>query len=332
MATGQNLQPGRGNDTSNLPPQVNTRTLEPEMWEAAGRVFDRFAEAAKPNLIRRAQARGAIEGAEIAAGEREYKAPLFQFGDVAAARQAAVESAYDARTREDIDARLTTLRQEYRFDPEGYEAASREAVSGFIQGAPSDFAVQVETYAQGKASDGLRAVSEARTVRDEQEVVQALGVRAVTLQERLIAFGAEGRMGEAEYAETMAEYQALQDQRAGNPAVLYSEDQRLADDDKLDSAILTANIGRLSVNEYTDNGGGMAGYAAATRFLRTEVLEGEAFKDQTPEARQRIYRDATTQLNQYSAVEREERKVQQEEERQANAARRETVGDFAWAS
>lgn len=328
MATGQNLQPGRGNDTSNLPPQVNTRTLEPDVWEAAGKVFDRLSDAAKPNLIRRAQARGVIEGTEIAAGEREYKAPIFQFGDVAAARQAAVESAYQARTRQDIDARLDSLRREHRYDPEAYEAASREAVSGFIQGAPSEFAVDVESYAQGKAASALGAIADARTVRDEQEVVQALGVRAGTLSERMIALAAQGKMADPEYTEALAEYQALQDQRAGNPAVLYSEDQRLADDDKLDTDVLTANVSRLSVNAYSDGGKGMPGYLAATRFLRTEVLEGEAFKDLTPEARQRIYRDATTQLNQFSAVDREQRKVEEEQEREKRAAQREVVGDL----
>lgn len=328
MATGANLQGGRGNQVSNLPPTVSTRTYDAEMWEAAGKVADRLTEAAKPDLIRRAQARGAIEGAEVAAGLREYKAPRFQFGDVAAARQAAVESAYDARTRQDVDARLTALRQEHRYDPQAYEMAAGEAVRGFIQGAPPEFAVQVETYAQGKAREGLQVVSNARIAQDERESNQALNVRAETLSERLIALPAQGKMGDPEFASTRADYDALQDQREHNPAILYSHEQRLADDDKLDSAILTANISRLSVNTYTDAGGGMAGYAAATRFLRDEVLDGEAFKDLTPEARQRIYRDATTQLTQYSAVEREEKKVADEKDRQRRADQREKVGEL----
>ncbi len=328
MATGANLQGGRGNQVSNLPPTVSTRTYDAEMWDAAGKVADRLTEAAKPDLIRRAQARGAIEGAEVAAGLREYKAPRFQFGDVAAARQAAVESAYDARTRQDVDGRLTALRQEHKYDPQAYEAAASEAVRGFIQGAPPEFAVQVETYAQGKAREGLTAISSARVARDEQEVVQALGVRATTLSERMIALAAQGKMDSDEYRSAQTEYGELQQTRADNPAVLYSQDQRIADDDKLDSEVLTANISRLSVNAYTDAGGGMAGYASATRFLRDEVLDGEAFKDQTPEARQRIYRDATTQLNQYSAVEREEKKVADEQERQRRAEQREAVGEL----
>lgn len=328
MATGANLQGGRGNPVSNLPPTVNTRTYDAEMWESAGRVFDRLTEAAKPDLIRRAQARGAIEGAEVAAGIREYKAPRFQFGDAAAARQAAVESAYDARTRQDIDGRLTALRQEHRYDPDAYRAASEEAVRGFIQGAPPEFAVQVETYAQGKAAEGLTVVSNARVERDEREVVQALGVRADTLRERMIALSAQGEMGSEAYNAAYAEYGELQQQRADNPAITYSPEQREADDDKLDNEVLTANVSRLSIQAYTDAGGGRPGAAAATRFLRDEVLEGDAFKNLLPEARQKIYRDATTQLNQYSAVEREEQKVADERERERRAAQREVVGDL----
>lgn len=328
MATGSNLQPGRGNQVSGLPPQVSTRTYDAEMWESAGKVFDQLTEAAKPDQIRRAQARGAIEGQEVADGLREYKPPMFQFGDVAAARQKAVETAYDARTRTDIDTHLEQVRRDNRYDPDAYKAAADEAVRGFIQGAPPEFAVQVESYAQDKAAAGLSVVANARVARDEQETVQALSARAGVLQERMVALAAQGKMSDPEYVAASTEYSGLQDQRANNPAVLYSPEQRAVDDDKLDSEVLTANISRLSVNTYTAEGGGMAGFAAATRFLHDEVLEGEAFKGQAPEARQRIYRDATTQLTQFSAVDREQKKVEDEQERQRKAAQREAVGDL----
>ncbi len=329
MATGANLQPGRGIQVSNITPQVSLRTGEAEAWDQAERVFNRLNEAAKPNLIRRAQERGMVEGVEVAEGKREYRAPRFAFGDVAQARQRAVETAYEARVRQDVDARLGELRREFRYDPEGYEAKAQEVVSGFIQGAPPEFAVAVESYAQTKSRDGLSWVADQRAARDEQETVQALGVRIATLDERVIALASQpGGTEKPEYLEALAERAQLQNERAGNPAILYSDEQRALDDDKLDHAVLGASVSRSAIESYTDGGKGQVGYAAATRFLNEEVLNGEAFKDLKPEARQRIYRDAMGQLRDYAAVDREERRAEEQAEREARAARREAVGDY----
>lgn len=329
MATGQNVQPRRGIEVSNLAPQVNLDTGEAENWQRAGQVFDKLTEAAKPDLMRRAAARGQAEGMAIAAGEREYSAPRFQFGEAAAARQAALETAYNARTRQDIDAREREVRRQFRYDPDGYDAAMKEVVSGFIQGAPSDFAVDVEGYAQGKASEGLTWVADQRSARDEQEVIQATATRAATLQERLVALAAQpgGRDSDA-YIEARAEYADLQDQRQNNPAILYSEDQRAADDDKLDVDIMGSEISRNSVQVYTDNGGGLPGMAAATRFLNDEVLNGEAFAELTPESRQSLFRNGQQQLRDFYAVAREEQRANDEVERVQREARRELVGEY----
>lgn len=328
MATGANLQPGRGREVSNLTPQVDLRTNDAQMWQQAERVFDMFADAAKPDLIRRAQARGSAEGAAIAAGEQEYRAPGFVFGDVAAAREQALQTAFNARTRTDIDARFDELRREHRWDPEAFQTASREVVSGFIQGAPSEFAVDIETYAQGKAAAGLSWVADQRAVRDEQEVVQSLAVREAALTERMIALAADGKIGSDEYREALAERSDLQDQRANNPAILYSEDQRVADDDKLDRAVLGASIGRAAVQTYQEQGRGLPGMAASMRFLEAEVLNGEAFAHLPPEQKRAIYRDAQNQLRDFYNVDREEQRAQDQQEREAREAQRELVGDY----
>lgn len=330
MATGANIQQGRGNQVTSLPPQVDLRTGDAEAWDRVRRIGDQFQDAAKPDLIRRAQARGAEEGAAVAAGEAEMPKRGWLFGgDVAAARTQALESAYTARVRTDIDRREDELRREFRNDPEGYERAAGEMVSGFIQGAPPEFAVDVETYARSRRENGLSVVANARAARDEQETVQALGVRASELQERLIALGSRaGGMESAEYQEALLEYGDLQDVRANNPAVLYSEDQRVADDDKLFDSVQSANVTRLAIEQYTAAGGGLAGNAAATRFLRDEVLGGEAFSDMDPGRLQRVYRDSVSQVRDFSAADREQQRLVDEQERERNAARREAVGDY----
>jgi len=329
MATGQSAQPRRAIETSNITPQVDLRTGEAQVWDQATRVFDRFTEAAKPNLIRRAQARGMEEGAAIAAGEAEYKAPRFVFGDVAAARQAAVETAFDARIRSDVDARDKELRRQYRYDPQGYEQAAGEMVSGFIQGAPPEFAVAVEQYARGVTAGSLSSIADARTARDDMETNQALTVRVNELTERMVALASKpGGMETPEYAEAALERTNIQQQRQDNPAILYSPEQRALDDDKTDEAVLGASVARTAVQAYSDAGGGQAGLAAATRFLNEEVLNGDAFADLPPERRARVNRDALEQVRTFSAADREEKRLEAEQEREKRAAEREIVGDM----
>lgn len=329
MATGQSAQPRRGIEVSNITPQVDLRTGEAQMWDQATRVFDRLTEAAKPNLIRRAQAAGLEEGAAIAEGKQEYRAPRFTFGDVAAARQAAVEAAFDARIRSDVDARDKELKREFRYDPQGYEQAAGEMVSGFIQGAPPEFAVAVEQYARGVTAGSLSTIADARIARDDMETNQALTVRVNELTERMVALASKpGGMDTPEYAEAANERLALQDQRQDNPAILYSPEQRALDDDKTDEAVLGASVARTAVQAYSDAGGGQAGLAAATRFLNAEVLNGEAFSDLPPERRARVNRDALEQVRTYSAADREEKRLEAEQERERRAAEREAVGDL----
>jgi hypothetical protein len=243
---------------------------------------------------------------------------------VAAAREQALQGAFIARTRTDIDARDDELRRQFRYDPEGYERAAGEMVSGFIQGSPSEFAVDVETYARSRAQNGLSVVANARAARDEQETAQALGVRRAQLQERMIAMAAqpEGIAGNVDYLATSLEYNALQDEAEGNPAVLYSPEQRAADDETLTVGVQNAIVGVQAVQTYTASGGGLPGIAAAQRQLREDILDSDTFAALKPEVRARLYRDATAQLNQYATADREAARVQAEEERQRVAAAR----------
>lgn len=325
MSTGSGIQPRRGVEVSNITPQVNLRSGTPELWDEATRTFDRLTEAGRPNLVRRAQARGQAEGEAIAAGEAAPKDNLLQTmfgGDIQAARMQARETAFMARTRGDIDVRLGEARREHRYDPDAFARVSEEIINGFIDGAPPEWTVDVGTYVRGKASDLQAVVSEQRAMRDEQEVTQATTVRANTLQDRLVALASEGKTQTMEYLQASAEYGALQNERQDNPAILYSEDQRLADDEKLDGMVLGATASRGAVETYTENGRGLVGFAAAARFMNDEVLNGEAFAELNPEDRQRIYRDGMSQLRDYAAVDREEEKVRTEQEREQREAQR----------
>lgn len=327
MATGANIQPGRGIEVSNITPQVDLRGGgDIQTWDRIRAIGARFEEANKPNLIRRAQQRGLEIGAE-AAKTGEYN-PGFAFGDVGQARVQAAQAGYQAAIRTDIDRRESELRVQYRMDPQGYEQASKEMISGFINGAPPEFAVEVEAYAQDLVGRGFSAISNTRAVRDDQEAAQAMGVRVATLDERLLALAGEGKVGSPEYIKAWSEREKAQELRARNPAILYSDDQREADDERMNDGVLAASITRMAVESYRAAGGGLPGLAEGQRFLSEEILEGEAFADLSPESRQRIYRDSSSQLRDFSVADREKARAEREEEAAQRAKEREMVADL----
>jgi len=329
MATGANIQPGRGIAVTNLPPTVDLRTGEAEAWDSVRRVADRFVDAGKADLIKRAQVRGAEEGAAVAAGGEMPKRGWLFGGDVAAARTAALESAYTARVRTDIDARDAELRRDHRNDPEAYERAAGEMVSGFIQGAAPEFAVDVETYARAVTQRGQESVALARASRDEQETVQGIAVRRGVLQERMIALAAQGEVeGNVDFLAASTEYNELQDAAESNPSVLYSPEQRAKDDEGLTTAVAGAVIGAESIREYAAAGGGTAGTARALRFLNDNILDGDDFAALTPEARARLYRESVANLTAKSQSDREDRRLEAEQERVQNEIRRDAVGSY----
>jgi hypothetical protein len=314
---------------SNITPGADFRTGEGELFEQGERILKKYEEANKTNLIRRAQQRGAVEGAAVADGAPMPERGFLFTGDVAEARTAALQSAYTARVRTDFDTREAQVRQQFRYDPEDYEAEMGRVRSGFIQGAPPEFAVDVETYAGERVQRGLESVSSARMVRDDQEVVQALTVRHAQLSENLIALSARGDTDSMEFFETQAELIALQDQREANPAILYSTEQRIADDERVGDSIMMATIVAEAIKTYSDAGRGRAGVAAASRFFQDEVLNGEEFADVDPGRLAKMHRDALTEFNAHTVADRDRARLEDEEERQRRAARREAASSAA---
>ena len=75
---------------SNITPGADFRTGEGELFQQGERLLDKYAEANKTNLIRRAQQRGAIEGAAVADGSPMPERGFLFTGDVAEAPNDAI--------------------------------------------------------------------------------------------------------------------------------------------------------------------------------------------------------------------------------------------------
>src|SRR4051812_40193412 len=95
--------------TSNITPTVNLSTGAAEAFDALADVGRSLEEAVQPVINDLAAQKGAKEGAAFAKGEQEYK-PRLTIGEAGQARARALEGAYMAGVRNDIDARLTEAR------------------------------------------------------------------------------------------------------------------------------------------------------------------------------------------------------------------------------
>lgn len=255
MATGANLQPGRGIQVSNITPQVSLRTGEAEAWDQAERVFNRLNEAAKPNLVRKAQQAGAEEGRALSAGEIERpKRGLLSFGEVAAAREKAMRDAYLAGVATDIDDRERETRTEFGHDLAGYERAMAGIRSGFINGSEPDFAVDIENYINRRIGVGKTDISENVSRVALAEADSTLRARIALSEKQLLLLIDQGKAATPEYDDAEESLLQALRQRSSNPAIAYSEAEADADFAAF-AGRAKASIAALHVREIYDSEG-----------------------------------------------------------------------------
>lgn len=230
MATGANFQQGRGIQVSNITPQVDLRNGEAEAWAEAGKTFDRWGQDLKQKQVTKARQAGAEEGRALAAGEIEMPMRgILSFGEVAAARETAVRDAYLANTATAADDREREVRTQFGHDLQAYEKAMGAVRSGFIEGSPHEYAVDVENYLNRRMSVGKADIAENVSRVAIAEADGALRARAAKLESQLTEFIDQGKIDTPEYGSVFEELEQQYRQRAGNPAIAYSEEEADAD-------------------------------------------------------------------------------------------------------
>lgn len=330
MATGTGIQQGGGIQTSRATPDVNLSTGAAEAFDALANLGRTIEETVvDPYLEDVAAQKGAKEGREIAAGTREYKRPLISGNNVAKARADALESAYTAGVRNDMDAKLSTARRENAYDPEGYEKKSKEIVSGFIQGAPPRFAVDVENYGNARARSHLDVVANERMQRDQQEVALTLNAREQSLAADMEAMAANGQYGSDDFARAQAEYTGILYDKTHNPTIAFTPEQADAAHSRVMDAVQSAVVGREAVGAYTAAGGGPAGRLTAHRQLEEEFNATDGvFADLPPARKLSLYNAAKKTVDARYAVDAEEQKAKDAAERERAAVQRDTADEM----
>jgi hypothetical protein len=241
----------------------------------------------------------------------------------------AIAAAQYAKISEGFEADLETAAIQHAYDIDGFNVAVADIRSSYVNGGvPRDIVLAIAQGIDKRTGDLRSRVAGASEELRRRETVRSVETKIASLDERLITLGSEpgGDASEA-YQDALEERFDYQDMRMRNPAFVYSEAERMVDDEKLEDAITTAKIVTAATEAYRAAGGGMAGLAQGMRFLDENLLNGEEFADVAPERRQRLFRDSRKHLMDYSAADREERRATEEQERIDRSERRERVGE-----
>lgn len=244
------------------------------------------------------------------------------------AYQRAFETAALVKLKGDIDTHDDVLRAQHQYDPEGYKAASAKVLSGYIQGAPEELAVAVESYGQGKFDNSYGTIARVAEERHQAEAAQAIGVRIKQLDGSLKGMALAGQLGTDGFDRAEAERSILQAERTQNPAILYSSAQGAYDDEVFYDELQGAAATHGAAQSYGEAGGGLPGKAAALRFLDTEVLNGADYADMDPARRARIHKAAKDEITRLSADDVAAAQEERQKEREDRAVERDKVGSL----
>lgn len=318
----------RGIETTNIRPQISVPSTS-ELYGTLAKIGAKLDAVAGEAFDKRAAAKGARDGMEAAkktgVGDHVNEPDWW----MSAARKSAFDASYRAGVRIDIDSRLEQAKRDHAYDPEGFKATADKIVSGFIQGAPGDYAVEVEQYAQGKVASAFDVVARMRQTKDQQEAVNTLGAREAQLKDDILARAAlPGGIDSPEFAMAVVEFDGIQREKIANPLFAYTPEQAAIARENLDDTINGVRISTLAVEKYGAGGKGMAGRLEAMRFLEGEILNGEAYADVPQTKRIQYYNAAKKNVDAIYANDKIASDLEDEREREAARTRREIVGDY----
>ena len=308
---------------SDVTPGASFDNGEAQMWSSVGRLADQLTEAAKPSMKRRAEERGAREGAEAAAqtvaGQpAEAPRPLLAFGEMAEARMAAAEQAYHAGVRSDFDARENEVSLEFSHDPEAYRERMAGVRSAFIQNAPPEYAVDLEQYSTNRINVGAGSISARAAAVQLNEQAATLAGRMASLGQQMVDETTDNGGPTPRYEILRYEYESVRQARLDNPAIPYSETEAAADDREL------ATLGKAAV--YTHHARGLfreEGAAAALGSLEAILTDADLAESE----RSVVFEKARATINREIDLATDQANMARSAQTRAEEAMRERVAD-----
>jgi hypothetical protein len=250
--------------------------------------------------------------------------------NIGQARQAAFQGSYLAGIKTDIDTHIDQTEQAHLLDPSGFKSEADGIVKGYAQGAPGQFAVAVQDYAQQRAASALNKLTNARTQHDQVRSVNDVKARQQTLSDDMSAMASAGTDQTPEFAAKQTEWNANNAQMVANPLFEYGPNQAAAAADKQAEVQAGAVLTYHATKAYDDAGGGEAGKEAALKLLHDEAFGADgALSDSTPERRLKLYGVAAANITALDKDDAEQRRIDAEKARADHADQRDAAGTLA---
>lgn len=252
--------------TSTVSAETLTRPYT-ELARAVGALGDTLEEAAQPyqaaagaNAVTK-DADGNIQvqwRAEFSQGDKLYNA---------AARQAGLAAGKTA-----IDSNLLALRNQFDGRPAEFDAAAKAYVKEAGKGSDPLLRPFLQNEAERQATqygDGLKS---AKHELDLRRSLQALTAREGLLADELEALAAQGGAGTPEFQRKRLELDDIRSQKAANPKLAYTPEQRAVDDQRLDVSLKAAGIVGIARRDYERDGDLARAQRTAERELESLQL------------------------------------------------------------
>ncbi|AOG07963.1 lytic transglycosylase domain-containing protein [Bosea sp. RAC05] len=178
--------------------------------------------------------------AEFSRGDKLYNA---------AARQAALASG-----KTDIDNGLLALRNQFDGKPAEYAAAAKSFVKEVGKGGDALLRPFLQAEAEQQSSQHFRGLLSSKHDLDLRRSLQSLTAREGLLAEELEALASQGGSTTAEFQRKRLELDDIRSQKAANPKLAYTPEQRAVDDQRLDVGLKAAGIVGIARRDYERDG------------------------------------------------------------------------------
>lgn len=178
--------------------------------------------------------------AEFSQGDKLYNA---------AARQAGLAAGKTA-----IDSNLLALRNQFDGRPSEFDAAAKAYVKESGKGGDPLLRPFLQNEAERQATqygDGLKS---AKHDLDLRRSLQALTAREGLLADELEALAAQGGASTPDFQRKRLELDDIRSQKAANPKLAYTPEQRAVDDQRLDVGLKAAGIVGIARRDYERDG------------------------------------------------------------------------------
>lgn len=128
-----------------------------------------------------------------------------------------------ARGMNDAREAFETMRRDYAYEPEQFDAAVRAWRDAYMEGLDTPFRVELEQAIDRMSLDYGLAVQDERRMRDAGEALEQSTLRRDAILDEIFRLGEAGEVDGERFAELNAEYQDILDGLAANPLIDFNQ-------------------------------------------------------------------------------------------------------------